>query len=120
MLTLCDQAAYREQLRGVRRQPLSVAYTVTTYEGWRDPADGSVLLTTAEEAARERATGLLSADATLAWRFDAATWEEANAIHALRLGWEPYRPVGAPAPCPRCGATYYPEGSGQCWRCRSP
>jgi len=46
---------------------------VATYEAWRDPADGSVLLTTADEADRQRAAGLLSGDAELAWRFQAAT-----------------------------------------------
>ena len=90
---------------------------MTIYEGWRDPGDNSVMLTTAEEAAAARVRGLISPAATLAWRFEAATWEEANAVHALRMGWEPYRPVGNPAPCPRCGATYYPEASAQCWRC---
>ena len=90
---------------------------MTIYEGWRDLANGSVSLTTADEAIRQRAIGLISAASTLAWRFEAATWEEANAIHALRAGWEPYRPVGRPAPCPECGATYDPEGSAQCWQC---
>jgi hypothetical protein len=52
---------------------------VATYEAWRDPADGSVLLTTTDEAGRQRVAGLLSAASKLVWRFDAATWEEANA-----------------------------------------
>ena len=44
--------------------------------------------------------------------------EEATAIYHLRQGWEPYRPAGKPAKCPRCKALFYPEGSGQCWSCK--
>ena len=47
----------------------------------------------------------------------AATWEEAMSIYNLRLGHDPYRPIGEPANCPKCDAIYYPEGSGECWRC---
>ena len=89
------------------------------YEAWADPTDRSTTLATNEEIARQRACGLLSAEATLLYRFEAATFEEANAIHALRMGWAPYSPNGKAAPCPRCGATYYPDGSGECWRCTS-
>jgi len=75
---------------------------VARHEAWRDPADGSVLLTTAEEAGRQREARLLSGATELAWHFEAATWEDANAIHSLRMGWEPYQPPGRPAPCPTC------------------
>jgi hypothetical protein len=88
-----------------------------TYEAWNDPDDDSVTLAPAGTAAELRAKGLLSVRATLLYRFDADTSEEASAIHALRMGWEPYRPIGESTPCPRCGAIYYPQGSGQCWRC---
>ena len=47
----------------------------------------------------------------------AASWEEAMAIYHLRQGWEPYNPNGEPKQCPSCNAIYYPEGSGQCWKC---
>jgi hypothetical protein len=90
---------------------------MTIYEAWEDPADHSVLLATTDEVAAHRTKNLLNAGARLLYRFEAATWEEANAIHALRMGWDPYRPVGAATSCPRCGATYYAQGSGQCWRC---
>jgi hypothetical protein len=53
----------------------------------------------------------------LLYRITAATWEEAQAIHHLRMGWRPYDPGSAPAKCERCGAIYYPSGSGECWRC---
>lgn len=49
--------------------------------------------------------------------FDAATTEEASSIHNLRMGFGPYQPMGAPEPCPKCGAWFYPEGGGECWRC---
>lgn len=51
------------------------------------------------------------------WEFEAATSEEAMSVHFLRLGWAPYRPEGEPAPCPRCGSIYYPNGSAECWKC---
>jgi hypothetical protein len=80
------------------------------YEAWRDPDDWSVTLLQAGEADAHRAKGLLGPAAVLLYRFEAATLEEASAIHALRMGWAPYRPVGAPAECPACGAIYYPRG----------
>lgn len=48
---------------------------------------------------------------------EAGSAEEAAAIQHLRLGWEPYRPMGKAAACPMCGSTFYPGGSGQCWNC---
>ena len=51
------------------------------------------------------------------WRVEAGSHEEAMAIYNIRQGLGPYRPVGASAPCPRCGAAYYPQGSAQCWNC---
>jgi hypothetical protein len=53
----------------------------------------------------------------LFWRIEAATWEEAMAIYHLRQGWEPYNPGVKAMPCPKCGSLFYPEGSGQCWKC---
>lgn len=90
---------------------------MASYEAWADPTDSSTTLATREEIAHHRAHGLLSSNAVLLYQFEAATFEEANAIHALRMGWAPYTPGGEAAPCPRCGAVYYPEGSGECWRC---
>ncbi len=53
----------------------------------------------------------------LFWRIEANSWEEAASIYNLRQVWGPYRPEGKPEPCPKCGAMFYPEGSGQCWQC---
>jgi hypothetical protein len=49
--------------------------------------------------------------------FAAATHEEAASILHLRMGWEPYRPVGGAEQCPHCEACLYPGSSGECWRC---
>ncbi|MBI2381191.1 MAG: hypothetical protein HYV16_10595 [Gammaproteobacteria bacterium] len=51
------------------------------------------------------------------YTFEANTHEEAMAIYYLRQGWAPYKPEGNAEPCPECGAMYYPQGSGECWRC---
>ena len=53
----------------------------------------------------------------LLWKFEAGSHEEAMAIHNVRLGLGSYKPLGEAAPCPSCGAPYYPDGSGECWRC---
>mgnify|MGYP001558516995 CR=1 FL=1 len=97
------------------------------YRAWSDPKDGSITLALADELR----PSVVGPDATILYEFEAATWEEAMAIHHLRQGWEPYRPAGEPAPCPTpglringkeparptCGAWYWPEGSGKCWHC---
>lgn len=49
------------------------------------------------------------------YHIDAETWEEAMTLHHLRQGWEPYNP-GKADECSVCGALYYPEGSGVCYR----
>jgi len=64
-----------------------------------------------------RNRNLLGKDAKLLYQFEAHSHEEAMAIHHLRMGWEPYRPVGSASPCPKCGALRYAQGSAQCWRC---
>lgn len=85
------------------------------YEAWED-GEG-VMCGTAEGCADARRRALVGPDARLLYSFEAGTPEEAMAIHHLRMGWEPYRPIGEAAACPRCGAMRYPEGSGECWRC---
>lgn len=56
-----------------------------------------------------------AAESEILYEVEAVTWEEAMAIHHLRMGWEPYKP-GKACQCPECGSTYY-EGSGWCWKC---
>ena len=60
---------------------------------------------------------IVSASVFPVWRVEAGSHEEAMAIYNIRRGFGPYEPLGEAAPCPRCGAAYYPEGSAQCWNC---
>jgi hypothetical protein len=87
------------------------------YEAWREA--GSILFGAVASIHEQRAKGLLGANSELLYAFDASTWEEASSIHHLRMGFEPYKPLGKAVPCFQCGALTYPEGSGQCWRCGS-
>lgn len=98
------------------------ARNMRTYEAWMHANAGGqdvdeVSLIRSEHVQDMRDKGLLDRQAKLLYRFDAATAEEASSIHNLRMGWGPYSPIGEPAPCPRCGAWYYPESSADCWRC---
>lgn len=84
------------------------------YEAW-ECADGFAFFASDQLATHE-------ADPTTRlvrklFECEAHTGEEALSIYHLRMGWGPYTPAGNPAPCPRCGAWFYPEGSGDCWRC---
>ncbi len=87
------------------------------YRAYRDEIFGYTALFTVESEAKERSQGLLSPNAEFLWSIEADTLEEASAIYNLRMGFEPYVPMGDPAQCPKCGAWFYPEGSGECWRC---
>jgi hypothetical protein len=91
--------------------------TATLYQCWFDPADNGLALLKFVHVQRNRDGGQLSDAAILRYSFIAHSGEEAMAIHYLRQGWAPYVPMGAPAPCPNCGANYYPMGYGDCWRC---
>ncbi len=91
--------------------------TAQHYQCWSDPEDSSISLLQYPQVANHRALGSLSDAAYLLYEFSAHTGEEASSIHNLRQGWAPYVPMGADAPCPTCGATYYPLGYGDCWRC---
>ena len=87
------------------------------FTAWQS-SDGSQITLAAGEGPPRFANGELQPDCdVLLWRIEAGTWEEAAAIRNLRLGWEPYVPSGKAVPCPSCGASYYPDGSGQCWNC---
>lgn len=88
---------------------------LTRYRVYRQ-SDG-LLLTTRENAEILERQGLILPSDKLLYDFDAHTPEEASAIYNLREGLEPYRPIGDPAKCLKCGAIYYPESSGVCWRC---
>jgi hypothetical protein len=91
--------------------------TATEYQCWSDPADSSLTLIRFQDVQRCRDEGQLSDHAVMLYSFIAHTGEEAMAIHTLRQGWAPYLPMGESAPCPTCGAVYFPLGYGDCWRC---
>lgn len=86
--------------------------SIRRYQAWRD-SDGIHYW----RADAGPSPPNMRAPAELLWEFDAATDEEAMCIHFLRLGRHPYRPNGDVSKCPACGSMYYPEGSGQCWKC---
>jgi hypothetical protein len=87
------------------------------WQAWRDKDDGTVF------APRERCIelviqGLLSESAILLHEIVAATGEEAMSLHYEKMGFGAYKPIGTPSPCPNnCGATYYPDGFGDCPNC---
>jgi hypothetical protein len=88
-----------------------------TYEVWQTEDRTQITLAPAEDIPGMKEKGLLGEDAELLWSFDASSWEEASAVHHLRMGWEPYQPEGESEECPQCHAWYWPENSGECWRC---
>ena len=86
------------------------------YEVWEDST--SITMTNTKEIEELKEKGLVEKDAKLIHMFEAATGEEASSIYNLRMGFEPYKPLGNPVLCPNsCGAYYYPKGSGQCPYC---
>ena len=88
---------------------------MTKYEAWE--GDGIYLLPQSE-VQEHMNFGLIEKDARLLYVIEAATWEEASAIHNLRMGWGLYNPQGDPKKCPNnCGCHYYPKGSGRCALC---
>lgn len=90
--------------------------TMKEYEVWVDSE--SVTLATVEGIKWQKEKDLLGGDAKLLHKFSAATPEEASAIHHLRMGFEPYKPMGEPVLCPKgCEAYFYPQGSGVCPNC---
>ena len=88
------------------------------YEAWDSEEDGVIAFAPADAMAREKDRGQLGKNAKLLYTFEAATFEEALAVHHIRMGWEPFKPMGDSEKCPnKCGALYYPRGSSQCWNC---
>ncbi len=90
------------------------------FEVWSDAGCTEITVGTTEQIAEYRCRDLLGDNPKLLYEIQAATWEEAMAVHHIRMGWEPYRPVGEAAPCPNgCGALFYPKGTGWCRNCGS-
>jgi hypothetical protein len=84
------------------------------YEAW-ETEDGALLANSAHM--RDIRTNPAVRLTKKLFEISAATQEEASAIYSLRMGFGPYHPMGEPSPCPQCAAWFYPEGSGECWRC---
>jgi len=63
------------------------------YTVWSSKDGGEITMVSGEERPKF-ADGSLQPDCeVLLWRIEAATFEEASAIHHLRMGWEPYKPM---------------------------
>ncbi len=86
------------------------------YEAWQD--ETSIGFSLSENIQRDKTNGIMSENAKLLHTVEADTWEEAMAVHYQKMGWSPYSPEGEAESCPNnCGATFYPEGSGECPNC---
>jgi hypothetical protein len=89
-----------------------------TYEAWIDEQEQCITFGDLDNIQWHRSHGGLRPVAKLLHRIEADTPEEAHEVHHIRMGWEPYVPMGDAAPCPKgCGALYYPHGSGECPNC---
>jgi hypothetical protein len=87
------------------------------YQVWVDKKDGSITCASKESIIDQTSKGLLSKEDYM-FNFFADSFEEAMAIYHLRMGFEPYKPLGEAKLCPNnCGSHYYPEGSGECPNC---
>lgn len=88
------------------------------YTAWTDVDDGEITGFWSGEDRPGTGNGEPMSDCVFpVWRVEAGSHEEAMAIYNVRRGWGLYKPLGESAPCPKCGAAYYPEGSAQCWDC---
>lgn len=88
------------------------------YVSLKSDGGGTITLMGADKVIDLVHSGVLEADYEKLWDIFAASSEEASAIHAMRLGWHPYKPMGEPELCPRgCGSYFYPLGSSECPLC---
>ncbi len=86
------------------------------FEAWSD--DESITFATVEAIKYQKENNLLGENLELLHTIYADTKEEAMAVHHIKMGWEPYVPMGKPQLCPNdCGSYFYPEGSGVCPKC---
>jgi len=87
------------------------------FTAWRS-LDASQISLVPGEGPPRFANGELQPDCeVMLWRIEVGSYEEAMAVRNLRLGYEPYVPLGEASPCPNCGSLHYPESTGQCWNC---
>jgi len=87
-----------------------------TYEAWKD--DEGVTLAPSVSFSKNEFLALLGKNPQFMHSILADSPEEASAVHHIKMGWEPYVPIGSCALCPnQCGSYFYPEGSGVCPKC---
>ena len=87
-----------------------------TYEAWID--DEGVSFGTSASFSRKESQELLGKNPQFLYSVVADTPEEASAVHHIKMGWEPYVPIGPSMLCPnQCQSYFYPEGSGICLKC---
>ena len=90
---------------------------LTKYRAYKSESESCIMVTVAGKEDELRQQKMFAEDNVLLWEIDAHTYEEMMAIHNLRCGFGPYNPMGEPENCPQCSAYFYPQGSGDCWRC---
>jgi len=92
--------------------------TLYHYVSLKSNGGGTITLMGADQVEDHVQRGILEDDDEKMWDIFAASLDEASAIHAMRMGWHPYNPMGDPQLCPRdCGSYHYPLGAGQCPLC---
>ena len=100
------------------KDKMNTRETLYHYVSLRSDGGGTITLMGADQVDDHVLSGVLESDYEKLWDIFAASSEEASAIHAMRMGWHPYNPMGEPKLCPRnCGCYYYSLGSGQCPLC---
>ncbi len=88
------------------------------FEAWQYDDGCITAFSTAEGIKADKACGVIPEDAKLLHQVEAETWEEAQTLHYIKMNWGEYKPVGEAKECPnKCGAMFYPEGSGECPNC---
>jgi hypothetical protein len=89
------------------------------YEAWQHIDECEIITFGEVNNIKEQiAQGLIPIEAKLLHQVEADTYEEAMAVHYIKMGWLPYKPMGEAKECPNeCGAMFYPKGSGECPNC---
>ena len=75
------------------------------FEAWQDEPTCSITFAPPDAIAGERASGSISGEAKFLYQVEADTYEEAMAVHHIKMGWGPYVPMGEAQACPKEGMT---------------
>ena len=90
------------------------------YSVWsldRDDEGEDICLVEGEDIPRYANGTPQSDDNSLKFVIHACSLEEAMAVMHIRLGWEPWKPLGKSEECPSCNQMYWPDSFGICWNC---